>query len=186
MSLTYSVGSPKESAKLLGELMLYIAQQSEDDAFFGAVKLNKILWYSDFEAFGHLGEPITGSEYQPISLGPAPVQLLPVRRSLVLDGHARVEEVEIAGRQQNRLVALRDPNLFLFTVDQIKIVDGVIDRLRLMSGTQTSELSHGRAWRAAKETHELIPYEAAFLSDEDLTEEDRAWAQRAVARFKSS
>ena len=63
------------------ELVLYIAEQSEGDPRFGAVKLNKILYYSDFEAFRVLGESITGATYRKLSEGPAPLQMLETKES---------------------------------------------------------------------------------------------------------
>src|SRR5437660_6974881 len=46
------------------ELVLYICQKCATDQKFGATKLNKILYFSDFLAYAELGEPITGFEYQ--------------------------------------------------------------------------------------------------------------------------
>ena len=45
------------------ELVLYIASRCERDPTFGAVKLNKELFFSDFWAYAEFGEPITGAEY---------------------------------------------------------------------------------------------------------------------------
>jgi len=44
------------------ELLLYVAEQSVGDPHFGKTKLNKILYYIDFQAHGVLGEPVTGAE----------------------------------------------------------------------------------------------------------------------------
>ena len=54
------------------ELLLYIAHQCLDDPTFSAVKLYKIAFYSDFEAFGMYGEPITGRSYRKFPFGPMP------------------------------------------------------------------------------------------------------------------
>ncbi len=48
----------------LRELVLYLATLSEGDATFGKVKLNKLLFYADFNAYLKFGKPITGHEYQ--------------------------------------------------------------------------------------------------------------------------
>ena len=45
------------------ELVIYIAGRCESDPYFGAVKLNKLLFFSDFFAYAKLGNPITGAEY---------------------------------------------------------------------------------------------------------------------------
>ncbi len=46
-----------------------------------------------------------------------------------------------------------------------------------------SELSHDKAWRNASEG-EPIPYEAAFVSDEPLTERDIAIADEMIAKYE--
>ena len=51
------------NAKLC-ELIIYIAEHSKDDTSFGAVKLNKLLYYSDFSAYRQLRNSITDAEYQ--------------------------------------------------------------------------------------------------------------------------
>src|SRR6266498_2034018 len=63
----------------LREMILYICAKCADDPAFGATKLNKILWFSDFLAYFQRGVPITGVAYQRLSRGPAPKRLVPVR-----------------------------------------------------------------------------------------------------------
>jgi hypothetical protein len=45
--------------KKLQELILYVAKMSEGDPAFGAIKLNKLLFYSDFRAFLDARKSIT-------------------------------------------------------------------------------------------------------------------------------
>ena len=54
-----------------GELIVLIASLSRDDPAFGDVKLNKLLFFSDFLAYTNLGHPTTGAEYQKLDFGPA-------------------------------------------------------------------------------------------------------------------
>ena len=56
----------------LQELILYIARRSEDDRHFGANKLNKLLFYSDFLAYAKTGRSFTGAPYERLEHGPAP------------------------------------------------------------------------------------------------------------------
>lgn len=44
-------------------LVHYVIWRAGNRAWFGAVKLNKVLWFADTEAFAHTGEPITGANY---------------------------------------------------------------------------------------------------------------------------
>ena len=66
----------------LRELVLYIAEQSECDSAFGMTKLNKLLFFSDFQAYLSTGNAITGEEYQKLPNGPAPRKILPVMQSM--------------------------------------------------------------------------------------------------------
>lgn len=156
------------------ELVLYIAQESEDDPRFGATKLNKILYFSDFEAFGILGEPITGATYQRLERGPAPREILPVLREL--DGEGAVDRLErrYFNLRQKRIVARQAPDLSLFDEREIEIVDNVIAELRYLNASQVSVLSHLEiGWQLASE-HESIPYAAAYISDRKPTPRELA------------
>jgi uncharacterized phage-associated protein len=155
------------------ELVLYIASHSAEDPTFGATKLNKILYFSDFWAYVQLGAPVTGATYQRLEHGPAPRQMLPVRTLLFREGAARIETRPRFNLPQRRLVALREPNLDVFSKEELLLVDEVIDALRPYSAVEVSELSHQLAigWQLA-EVGEEIPYQTAFLTGEAPTEDD--------------
>src|SRR5438045_3058966 len=101
----------KYDEKKLGELMLYIARKSENHELFGSVKLNKILFFSDFAAYSRYGKAITGAEYRRLDLGPAPKRLVPVREKLEADRSAFLRTTPTYdGLEQKRLIALREPD----------------------------------------------------------------------------
>ena len=56
----------------LGEMIILIAEKSASDAFFGATKLNKILFLIDFNAFALWGRSSSGTIYQHLQFGPVP------------------------------------------------------------------------------------------------------------------
>jgi hypothetical protein len=156
------------------ELLLYVARRSVDDPRFGATKLNKILFYADFYSYGLRGKAITGASYQRLSRGPAPRQLLPIQRDLVASADAIVVKADYFGREQNRLFALRSPDLGLFSAEEIALVDEVIDIFRQDDATGVSRLSHQEmAWRIDSDGDD-IPYEAIFLSNKTPTPADIA------------
>lgn len=76
----------KENEARFRELILYISQKCADDSTFGSVKLNKILFFSDFLTYAEFGEPITGFVYQKLANGPAPNRLLPIRNDMIEKG----------------------------------------------------------------------------------------------------
>lgn len=153
-----------KSDERLGELILHISSRCEDDPNFGATKLNKILWWSDFLSYARRGKPITGAEYQRLRNGPAPKRLVPVRRRLVTNHDAVVQEREYFKRTQKRVIPLRKAKYDLFTAEDIALVDEVISDLWDDNAATVSEESHGKAWEVAKDK-QSIPYEAILLSD---------------------
>ncbi len=163
----------------LRELMIYIARKCSDDPGFGATKLNKILYFSDFISFLNHGKPVTGTEYMAQQHGPVPKRLVPIREELEQSGQAVVEKRARLNYEQHRLVPMRDPDLSLFSADEISIVDEVIQQLWGVGACEVSQLSHGIAWNVPNEG-ESIPYQAAYLSSAPLCQEDISRAQELV------
>jgi hypothetical protein len=166
------------------QLVLYIADRSADDPRFGAVKLNKILYYADFLAYRRLRRAITGDAYQHLSEGPAPKHLLPIREELLLQGLAHIETREYFNAAQRRLVADQRPTPGVLSDDEIGIVDEVIEALWNMNATDVSNLSHEEfGWQLTTEG-ETIPYSTAWIESnrEPLTEEQVAFGQELATR----
>jgi len=154
----------------LGELILYVSQKCATDPKFGAVKLNKILYLSDFMAFGNWGKPITEVEYQHLKNGPAPTRLKPVRDRLQREGKLVIQQLPLkSGHTQHRTVNLVEPNLEIFTGKEIALVDSIIETLWDLDAEESSEFSHRFVgWKMTREG-EVIPYGSIFISDEPLS-----------------
>lgn len=179
-----TVGSESmESKERLREMMLFISDRCESDPTFGAIKLNKILFFSDFFSFAERGRAITGVPYRKYAQGPVPTVLKRLRDKMAQDGDIAVRKKRYQGGMQDRVVPLREPDLGIFDGRDIVMVEEVIEALWGLSGTEVSKLSHDRAWRNASEG-EAIPYEAAFVSDEPLTERDIAIAEDMIAEYE--
>jgi hypothetical protein len=152
------------------ELIIYVSRRSAGDIYFGSVKLNKILFYSDFLAFYRFGRPLTGFEYFRIQNGPAPRAMVPISQELAKEGAVRFEQVMLGDRKQIRTIALREPIMQHFSEDEILLVDEVIRTLWAQNATQVSDASHDVRWRVLQHK-DRMPYEFAFLDDE-ITKND--------------
>lgn len=170
----------------LGELILYIAQQSEGDERFGATKLNKLLFYADFLHYVQFGRSITGQEYQRLDQGPAPRHLLPVQRGLVETEAAIVVERQFHGKRQRKTIVRRDPNLDLFTATEIAVVNEVLRHCRDMNGSQLSELSHRFPGWLLAESGETIPYSVALIQQRLPTAEEVGHGLALEAEYLAS
>jgi len=166
----------------LTELILYITKLCAGDPFFGSTKLNKILYFSDFLAYGNLGKAITGVAYQHLERGPAPKMLVPLRSRMIERGDLRLDSrVDPFGYEQKRPVALREANIELFETKELQLVNQVKIALSKASATEASNISHREVgWKTTK-MKETIPYPSIFLSDEPLSQAEIKLAQEKWA-----
>lgn len=151
----------------LKEAILYVCKHAADMERFGAIKLNKILWRADFRSYADRQIPVTGRQYQRLELGPAPVEIPPVINELLRDNLLRIERRPVGTKFENRHIALVDPVLNFFSKDDIDYWDEAISHYWKMTGTETSDKSHGIAWKTRK-NGDPMPYQSAFLEDERL------------------
>lgn len=176
-ALPASNGSPGLPEEKFRELILYIARECESHPFFGATKLNKILFFSDFIAYKATGRSITGAAYMALEYGPVPRKLVPVREDMLLNGDITIEQ----SGSQTRVVPTRAPDLEYFSAGERKIVDYVIGALEFQDAESVSELSHRfagykAAWAETLVTGKwgTIPYEAVHVSNTPPNQSERA------------
>lgn len=180
MVLQYDINEPDDLEGMMPqfkpdkfkELILYIAEKCMEDPTFGAVKLNKILYFADFLAYADWETPITGATYMKARRGPTPRELLLIRDELKKNGDICIRKAPYHGYSQERIVSTREANLALFTAKEIALVDDIIQKLWGVNAADISNYTHRLAgWRIA-EDQDNIPYESVFLSDEALTQDD--------------
>jgi hypothetical protein len=152
----------------LKEAILYVAEKGQPMTFFGRIKLNKILWRADFKSFYERGQPVTGRTYQKLEWGPALVEMWPVMNDLLREDLLVEEEHTIPGdRIEHRPVAKAEPVLRLFSPEDIEFLDESLRHYWNMTGMESSDESHGIAWKT-RNIGDAIPYEAAYFEDRPL------------------
>ncbi len=166
------------------EEVLHVAEGLKDDRGGGATKLNKVLFFAEFTHLRRHGRAISGCEFQKLPHGPAPRQLLPVRRQLIASGSVELVEEDFLGRPQHRLVPRRAANLKVFTDDELQTISDVMAQLAGMTGTQVSELSHQEpGWRLAA-IGETIPSCTALLGfRQALTPTSKRLSESVAQRY---
>jgi hypothetical protein len=153
--------SPDEDK--LGELIIYAAGQLLDDPAGGAVKINKVLYFSECAHIRTYGVPITGVAYQKLPQGPAPRRFVPVRDRLIANGDVVPSVEQRFGRPQHRLTPRRAPRAGVLSPEELETVDAVIDALLGKSGTEVSEMSHEEPGWIMVDENEDIPLSTAYL-----------------------
>ncbi len=164
-----------DSDRKLEELALFVALKCERDLRFGATKLNKVLYFADMLYYAQNGESITGAEYRRLQFGPAPRRIERAVERLEKEGRAkRITRTTPSGMQQERLVALADPDLDLFSPQEIDFVNEVLRMVDGQNASDLTEATHRHAtWRFALDLETINP-NAVFISDETITSDERA------------
>jgi len=159
-------------------LVHYIcAQRSGDPSSLGAVKLNKILWLSDFRAYYLLGEPITGARYVKRQFGPVPHQIIPVLKELESEGAISIKEAQHFGKPKKEYIIKYGASIDYFPEEQKRIVDWAINLVcERHTASSISEASHDNVWKAAEDGEEL-PYYTIFAEPGKIMADEVEWAR---------
>jgi hypothetical protein len=168
--------------KRLQELILYVANRLQGDLAFGRVKLAKILYCADFTSYRLHHMPVTGSAYVRWEHGPVPQNFLDILDEMESARHIVTKTEMYHNHQQKRVIALREPDLTLFSGRDIKLVDDIIEQLSDKNASELSHLSHGVAWGLVGPSMK-IPYEASLLSDEALTKAETDYALQLAREY---
>jgi len=170
----------KGDERKLKQLMLYISSKRPD---ISNVKLNKILFYSDFTAYAHRGRPITGVEYRRYEFGPAPVGIKGATIHLDRSGAAYVHPQRLpSGAIKRILLPVEAADLSIFEAEEIAIVDQVMAECLDHTAPELSDMSHEFVgWKLAAQGEE-IPYFTVLVDPErqELAEDERAWAAQVA------
>lgn len=155
------------------EAILYISRKCETDQKFSVTKLNKILFYSDFIFFSKTGKSITGQNYEKLEHGPVPRAMKPVSDQMEASRDLLIRPGNFHGYVQKKPIALREPDLSVFSAEEIALIDAVIEECWKLTAKQISHASHGFiGWQIA-EIKETIPYGLAWIEEEpEFTSEE--------------
>lgn len=167
----------------LKEALHYVIARCDDPARLGAIRLNKILWFADREAYRLNGLSITGDSYVKRKLGPTPKNVLAAIAELAAERKIVVREASLPSNYVMRhFFKLTDAEVPSLSDQDRAILDAF---MRLVCDNYTaneiSNASHDQVWYAAEMGEEIPLYAAAFATPGQITQEVRAWASETVA-----
>jgi uncharacterized phage-associated protein len=167
------------------DVMLHAAEKLADDPTFGETKLNKILYFIDFEGFRLLGQPITGAEYQKNKFGPTARLYTIMRDELIRRDAIEVKRRLVADHVQD-VVTLKPEgiraNMDQFSDEERALIDSVIEKMREYNNREVSDNTHERSagWRAMK-MGRTIPYSSAIIDPTPLNPDQLKKLQTLLA-----
>jgi hypothetical protein len=134
-------------------LVHFIAWKAGTRDWFGATKLNKVLWFADARQYALTGKPITGETYVREKHGPVPQHIMPVRRELEREGLIKFKN----DAPLSRVVSLVPFDRYeLFSGAELATAVFWIDYIdKEHTAGSISDMSHDYAWEIAKIGEEL-------------------------------
>jgi hypothetical protein len=161
-------------------LVHYVVWVCEDPRSLGPHRLNRVLWYSDRNAYLDFGRPITGATYVRQQGGPQARPLQPMLTELEKDGVIARRLADRSG-DFDLLFAIRRPDLSHFKADEISVVEAVTRVVCLDSrGSIAHQAAHDRVWQAAR-IGEVLPYFTVFAGrPSDILPADIDWGMRML------
>lgn len=153
-----------------------------DPADLGAVKLYKILWFSDLEYYRRTGKTITGAmAYTKRQFGPVPKGIMQALDTLDHEDKIAVAKENYYGFPKTMFLARSRPDLQAFDGDEIAVVDMIADVIKQKhTAASISELTHDTLW-SETEIGADMPIGAASVIAGEITPEDIEWAAKAFA-----
>lgn len=167
-----SLNQAKYNSKKFKELVLYVAQQLGGE-IRGKKRLAKLLYFVDFDYFEKYEQPVTGSTYRALPMGPFPSELPEAIRELESDGSLATRTDQEWGEGYEPTIvyhAKREPDLSVFSKDEVAMADRVIGKYRNLTGTELETLSHSQAPFVGTKPGEDIAYELSFYRETDFND----------------
>jgi hypothetical protein len=167
------MGRHRPSDEKLKELILLIAEWSQADPKFGAIKLNKLLFHCDFSSYLTYGRAITWQEYFALPQGPAPKRLKFLTDRMRENGDLAYKGERYYNHTKKTPIALRPAKIKAFSDQEIVLIQKTIEKFWDKNATEMSEESHlFLGWKAAR-LKEVIPYSTALVGSRPPTPEER-------------
>ena len=151
-------GYRKPSLDRFTEMVVFFASELRP----WKTKLNKVMFYADFECFRQTCFSMSGTRYRAIKMGPVPANFNALFEFIANKDDVDIEVTEFDDRLGEQFLPhpgrAFDPSLF--TAQELAILKTVVDQFKGTSTKTAIELSHaGEAWKEPFENgNKLISY----------------------------
>ena len=124
-------------------------------------KLNKLMFYADFQHFKDNIISITGTQYARIPFGPAPNNYDLYYPTLNRQGLVAIEEIEFPEYSGDKYISKQDPDLGVFSDGELRVLATIKARFKDATATEMSALSHEEEGYKHTDTGKIISYQYA-------------------------
>jgi hypothetical protein len=167
------------------ELIIYIADQLKDSPNYGAILLNKSLYYSDLMHYLKSGTTITDLVYVHQKNGPTPEpgRFMKLLQLLEESGDIEIKQVPFFNYKQKKVLSKRPPKITVFEKEEIVLINDVVKKIGDLSAKEVSDLTHELlSWKLSEEK-ETLPNFTFLLTQKEADFGDFEWAQQAWEKY---
>lgn len=120
------------------------------------VRLNKLLFYADFNHFKNFGTAISGAKYAALQMGPVPDNYAPIFGLVERNGYVLTDLID----DYEGFVQKEKFNKDLFTKNELETMQNVLDVFKYKKTNEIVDLSHEeKAWIENEKEKRLISYQ---------------------------
>lgn len=152
----------------------YIISKCGDKPNVGKTVLFKLSYFSDFNHYEIFEKKMTGEPYRKIPNGPAPIHFDDIVKELETEKNIETKPGKYGGYDQKRFHALTEPDMSIFTEEEVGVIDSVIDEYCELTATKISALSHQDMPYKATNESDIIDYELVFYRSPEMSVRDHS------------
>jgi uncharacterized phage-associated protein len=151
---------------------------SENVPALGVTKLNKLLYFLDFDHFEKFGDAVTGDTYENKELGPVPQHIDEIIEEMRSENLITIVCEQVIDYVRYHLLAKSKHDMSIFKPSEIEVLCETTEKWGHHTAKEIVMASHGEAPWLATKNGELIPYPLAYYRgkfekpsyDEELVE----------------
>lgn len=155
------ISVPQKNLGKFKEVLLYVLNKVGSKPNIGETVLYKLLYFIDFDFYEKYEEQLIGASYIKNHYGPTPAEFKEIINDMKDKDLVEVQN-QYFQYPQRKYLPLRPPDLSLLKANEMKVIDGVLERLSDMNANQISEYSHGDVPWQTTDDGEIIDYESVF------------------------
>ena len=150
------------------EAVIYMAERSKADSYFGERKVYKLLYYADCEAYRQRGAPITGTMYVHYPHGPFPENWPALKKEMLAAGDIQIlSSHPREGRNdhgRNLIFSQRSMHEGVLTAADCAILAEQVKRFAAFNFAGIEEYVQEEAGWLTTDDGDTIPYETSGIS----------------------
>ncbi len=156
------ISIPQERVDKFKEVLLYILNKIGAKPNVGETVLYKLLYFIDFDYYEKYEEQLIGGTYIKNHHGPTPVMFKKVVDQMIAAGDVEQVKSKYFQYDQRKYLPRRESNLKVFSAQEIKLIDDVLQRLGNKTARELSDYSHQDVPWMVRQLGEAIHYESVF------------------------